>query len=154
VAAAKGGEVIPSVQWKHKATGATASLFGAVPWSGSPGDTKEDWEKVTVGWTIRHPDGTIGIGKPPFHSKGEAEKWVEEHPTFKGMNVYASREAWKTAADRSFNVEVKFKGSQTWHFFDFGDTKAEADKIAEQTAKGRPHLEVRVVPEEDGKKAK
>ena len=97
VAAARGGEVIPSVQWKHKATGAAASLFGAVPWSGAPGDTKEDWEKVTVGWTIRHPDGTIGLGQKPFHTKEEAEKWVEAHPKFPGMNVYAN-DRWKTAA--------------------------------------------------------
>ena len=85
------------MHWKHKATGATASLYGAVPWSGAKGDEKSDWEKVEVGWTIRHPDGTIGIGQKPFHTKEEAEKWVEAHPKFTGMNVYAN-DRWKTAA--------------------------------------------------------
>ena len=82
------GEVIPSKRWKHKQTGATASLYGAVPWTGAPGDRKEDWHLEEVGWTISWPDGTIGIGRPPFKSKAEAEKWVEEHPRFPGMNMY------------------------------------------------------------------
>ena len=81
------GKVIPAKKWKHKSTGATASLYGAVPWSGSKGDEKSDWEMVEEGWTIQHPDGTIGIGKPPFKSKGEAEKWIEAHPKFPGMNA-------------------------------------------------------------------
>jgi hypothetical protein len=55
------GEVIESKRWKHKATGATASLYGAVPWSGAPGDRKEDWQLENVGWTIRWDDGTVRL---------------------------------------------------------------------------------------------
>lgn len=45
------------------------------------------------------------------------------------------------------NVEMQFKGSSTWHFFDFGDTKAEAEGIAKRVMERRPHLQVRVVEE-------
>jgi hypothetical protein len=78
--AAAEDEVIESKHWKHKLTGATASLYGAVPWSGAKGDKKEDWELVSTGWTIRWADGTIGRmdGKPPFHSKGEGEAYLEK----------------------------------------------------------------------------
>lgn len=71
------GVIIPSRRWKHKATGATASLYGAVPWSGAPGDRKEDWVLEDVGYTIQWEDGTIGVGRPPFNSKAEAESWLE-----------------------------------------------------------------------------
>jgi hypothetical protein len=73
------GEVIESKHWKHKDTGATASLYGAVPWSGSPGDKKEDWKLESVGWTIQWEDGTIGIGRQPFKTKEEAEDFLEKH---------------------------------------------------------------------------
>jgi hypothetical protein len=76
--AARKGEVIESKRWKHKESGATASLFGAVPWSGAPGDRKEDWQLEGVGWTIRWDDGTVGIGRQPFKSKAEAEEHLEK----------------------------------------------------------------------------
>lgn len=71
------GVIIKSRRWKHKATGATASLYGAVPWSGAPGDRKEDWILEDVGYTIQWEDGTIGVGRPPFNSEAEAEAWLE-----------------------------------------------------------------------------
>jgi hypothetical protein len=74
------GEVIESKHWTHKDTGATASLYGAVPWSGAPGDRKENWRLDTVGWTIGWYDGTVGTGGKPFHSKQEAEEWLLQHP--------------------------------------------------------------------------
>jgi len=73
------GEVIESRRWKHKETGATASLYGAVPWSGRPGDKKDDWTLENVGYTIQWADGTIGTGRVPFKSKDEAEKWLENY---------------------------------------------------------------------------
>ena len=43
-------KVIPSKRWENKATGATASLYGAVPWVR---DTdKRNWEVVTVAGEI------------------------------------------------------------------------------------------------------
>lgn len=72
------GEIIESKRWKHKDTGATASLYGAVPWSGAPGDQKSDWVLENVGWTIRWEDGTVGIGRQPFKTKEEAEEFLDE----------------------------------------------------------------------------
>ena len=74
------GEVIESKHWIHTDTGAKASLYGALPWSGAPGDRKEDWKVDTVGWTIRWDNGTVGVGRKPFHSKQEAEEWLLQHP--------------------------------------------------------------------------
>lgn len=73
------GKVIPSRRWKHKDTGSTASLYGAVPWSGQPGDQKQDWVLENVGYTIQWDDGTIGIGRQPFKSEREAEEWLQAH---------------------------------------------------------------------------
>jgi hypothetical protein len=72
------GEVIEARHWKHKDSGATASLYGSIPWSGRPGDRKEDWQLVGVGWTIQWEDGTIGIGRQPFKTKEEAENFLVE----------------------------------------------------------------------------
>lgn len=73
------GEVIESRRWKHKGTGAVASLYGAVPWTGRPGDRKEDWQLENVGWTIRWDNGTIGIGRVPFKTEGEAQEWLDAY---------------------------------------------------------------------------
>ncbi len=82
------GKVIPAKRWENRRTGATASVYGAVPWTGGAGNRQEDWEMVEKGWTISWPDGTVGIGRTPFESKDAAEKWTEEHPHFRGMGGY------------------------------------------------------------------
>ena len=71
------GEVVPSRRWKHR-NGATASPYGAVPWTGAPGNRKEDWSKETVGWTIQWGDGTVGIGRQPFKTQAEAQAWLNK----------------------------------------------------------------------------
>jgi hypothetical protein len=73
------GEVIPSKRWKHKDSGALASLYGAVPWSGAPGDRKEDWQLEDVGYTIQWSDGTVGTGQKPFKTEDEAHKWLDAY---------------------------------------------------------------------------
>lgn len=78
VTAKKKGEVIESKSWKHKSSGATASLYGAVPWSGADGDEKSDWELETTGYTISWDDGTIGIGRQPFKTKAEAQAHLDK----------------------------------------------------------------------------
>jgi hypothetical protein len=81
------GKVIPAKHWKHKGPGSsTASIYGAVPWTGAKGNCKEDWEMVEDGFTIAWPDGTVGIGRPPFANRDAAQKWVDEHPRFPGMS--------------------------------------------------------------------
>lgn len=82
---ARSGEVIPSKRWENKTTGATASIYGAVPWTGAPGDREEDWELKTVGWTIRWSDGTTGIGRQPFESQREAQDWLDNYNAQHGL---------------------------------------------------------------------
>lgn len=72
------GEVIPSRIWRHR-SGAGASPYGAVPWTGAPGNRKEDWHMEDMGWTIQWSDGTVGIGRQPFTSKDDAEDWLRRH---------------------------------------------------------------------------
>lgn len=43
-------------------------------------------EPLQRGWTMRHPDGSSGIGKVPFATREEAQEWCDVHPTFQGMN--------------------------------------------------------------------
>lgn len=76
------GEVIHALQFRHK-DGRTASISGAVPWT-SEADAA-NWSTVQVGFTIRHPDGTTGIGKPPFETFDAAQAWCDAHPNFSGM---------------------------------------------------------------------
>lgn len=70
------GEAIESKHYRHP-DGRTASLYGAHP---GPG-----FEVVTKGWTIRHPDGTEGIGRKPFETQAEAQAWIDANPHFRGM---------------------------------------------------------------------
>jgi hypothetical protein len=81
------GKVIASKQLRNRTTGATASPYGAVPWTGAPGNRREDWEMEEVGFTISWPDGTVGIGRQPFATREAAEAWMKEHPRFRGMSA-------------------------------------------------------------------
>lgn len=65
-------EVIPSRRWRHT-NGQAASLYGAVPWTGVPGNSREDWEIETSGWTWVNSNGTIGLGRVPAATREEAE---------------------------------------------------------------------------------
>lgn len=66
-------QVIPSRIWKHR-SGATASIYGALPWTGAPGNCREDWTMEQRGWTWSMSNGTIGFGRMPAATKGEAEE--------------------------------------------------------------------------------
>ena len=66
-------EVIPARVWRHR-NGATASPYGSIPWTGAPGNQKEDWTLETVGWTWRNANGTIGLGRRPAATREEAEE--------------------------------------------------------------------------------
>lgn len=72
-------EAVPSKQWRRLRDGATASIYGAVPWSGAPGDRESDWTMETVGWTVRNADGTVGMGRQPFKTKAEAEAAIRSY---------------------------------------------------------------------------
>ena len=40
----------------------------------------------TKGWTVEHPDGTTGLGHPPFATREDAQAWCDAHPRFSGMS--------------------------------------------------------------------
>lgn len=63
-------EVIPAKEWFNPDTGATASIYGAVPYHGEQGS----WIIREVGFTWRTDQGTIGIGKRPAATRAEAER--------------------------------------------------------------------------------
>lgn len=78
-------QVIVSRVWLHR-NGARASIYGAVPWTGAPGNRKEDWAMVTQGWTWECSNGTIGLGRVPAATKAEAEEVMRKHNArFGGM---------------------------------------------------------------------
>lgn len=76
------GKVIEHRFYRHT-TGRSASIYGALPWRNEV--EKADWTMVTEGYTIEHPDGTIGIGRKPFATAAEAQAWVDANPNFPGM---------------------------------------------------------------------
>lgn len=42
--------------------------------------------RVVDGWTIQHPDGTVGLGRAPFATREAAQAWIDAHPHFPGMS--------------------------------------------------------------------
>jgi hypothetical protein len=83
------GDVIEARRWRHTgnaanpATGRTASPYGAAPWLSE--NDRSAWTLEVVGWTIKHPDGTVGLGREPFATKEAAQAWADANPNFKGM---------------------------------------------------------------------
>ena len=75
--------VIEHMVWKHT-TGRTASTRGACPWTRE--SEKDDWAMVPAGFTVLHPDGTTGLGCPPFLTRAGAQDWCDKNPNFKGMS--------------------------------------------------------------------
>lgn len=78
------GEVIESRRWRNIKDGRTASIYGSVPYQSDA--EKAEWTIEVTGWTVKHPDGTTGLGRPPFETQAEALAWVAAHPNFKGMS--------------------------------------------------------------------
>jgi hypothetical protein len=78
------GKVIEAKAWVHIPSGRKASLYGACPWRTEA--EKANWRIEVFGFTVQHPDGTIGIGLVPFPDRKQAQDWVDAHPNFRGMN--------------------------------------------------------------------
>lgn len=77
------GTPIPSRRWRHP-DGRTASPYSSGPWG-------QTWEQAgyvleTTGWTVEHPDGTVGLGRAPFATQADAQAWCDAHPHFPGMS--------------------------------------------------------------------
>ena len=67
-------EVIPSRVYKRE-DGLKASIYGACPWNSDA--EKARWQCVVQGWTVRdNHSNTVGMGRPPFATKEEAEAFV------------------------------------------------------------------------------
>lgn len=75
--------VLPAYQYRH-VSGRTASITGAAPWHTAA--ERSEWRVETIGYTVQHPDGTVGIGRRPFQTKEEAQAWCNAHPNFRGMS--------------------------------------------------------------------
>ena len=71
-------ESIPYKVYQHKTAKRTASVYGAHPTSGAPGDTLNDWEVVTKGWTTRNDNGTTGTGRTPFATKEACDQFIKD----------------------------------------------------------------------------
>lgn len=86
--------VIEYKVWKRD-DGATASPYGACPWTSDAEEKR--WTLVTRGWTVRdNVRGTVGICKPPWKTKEEAEAWVVETERKEAER----RAAWEAARAR------------------------------------------------------
>lgn len=68
-------EVIPSRQWFNPETGATASIYGALPYFGGE-KNKGAWVIREDGFTFRNDNGTVGIGRPAMKSREMAERFM------------------------------------------------------------------------------
>ena len=75
------GTVIVAKVYQHKITGERRS-----PYSAFMAGEVAQFELITTGYTIAHPDGTVGIGRLPFKTAEEAQAWIDKHPNFSGMN--------------------------------------------------------------------
>lgn len=68
-------EIVPALQWYNHLTGATVSIYGACPYHSDV--EKMQWKIRQNGWTIRdNKTNTIGMGRPPFVFRHEAEKFL------------------------------------------------------------------------------
>lgn len=70
-------EVIECILWRRD-DGKTASPYSVTPWQTA--DEEARWSSSIVGWTVRNPyTGEIGVGRKPWTTREEAEKWASTH---------------------------------------------------------------------------
>jgi hypothetical protein len=114
-------EVIESKSWRRD-DGRTASIYGAVPWTTSSEEPR--WKMITRGFTVRDNErGTVGVGRQPWATRGEAQAWVDaEHARLEeARRAHEARYPKKTAAQleaeiaselQRRRVKGKFRGHQ------------------------------------------
>ena len=70
-------QVIESKVWR-RVCGRSASVYGAAPWV-SEAD-RPNWSLEAQGWNVQNPhNGQVGLCRPPFKSRAEAESYAESH---------------------------------------------------------------------------
>ena len=67
--------IIEHKVYKH-VSGRTASIYGACPWT-SQAD-KANWSLETKGFTWQMSNGTVGFGRGPAKTRGEAEETMRK----------------------------------------------------------------------------
>lgn len=68
--------IIPSRVYVHT-SGATASIYGACPWTSEAG--KAEWRIVERGFTYEMSNGTVGCGRVPEATREEAEAFMARY---------------------------------------------------------------------------
>jgi hypothetical protein len=65
-------EVIEAKIWRAD-DGASASIYGAVPYRSENEKLQRGWRMISTGWTVRNPlTGQVGTGRPPSKTYAEA----------------------------------------------------------------------------------
>lgn len=65
-------DVIEAWVWRAE-DGASASIYGAVPWRTENEKLQRGWRRVQTGWTVKNPlTGQVGVGRPPCKTFAEA----------------------------------------------------------------------------------
>lgn len=68
--------VIESRHWINSQTGATASIYGACPYTTEA--DKQNWSIQVRGYTWRLDNGTVGLGRQPAKTRAEAEEIMQQ----------------------------------------------------------------------------
>ena len=67
-------DIVESKKWVCD-DGRTASIYGSCPWVSA--SERDQWRVQIVGYTVRHKKtGIVGIGRKPWETLEEAEKWL------------------------------------------------------------------------------
>ena len=134
-------EVVEARQWRNLRTGQTASIHGALPYFNA--EQKQDWEMVTVGWTIYDVRlNTYGIGRAPWKTRAEAEEWVKAAtpipplaPTgylvLSGLGMKTRR----VAVNDAHQIERIWAAWRTDNDLGYHDLKADSGNLVDSTGK-------------------
>lgn len=69
-------QIVESKHWVNSKTNQTASIYGAVPYTNDL--DKQDWSIQTRGYTWRLDNGTVGLGRTPVKTYGEALEVMQQ----------------------------------------------------------------------------
>jgi hypothetical protein len=69
-------KIIESKHWVNKINGATASIYGSVPYTNDL--DKENWHIITKGFTWLLDNGTVGLGRQAAKTLTEAQDVMKQ----------------------------------------------------------------------------
>ena len=134
-------EVVEARQWRNLRTGQTASIHGALPYFNA--EQKQDWEMVTVGWTIYDVRlNTYGIGRAPWKTRAEAEEWVKAAtpipplaPTGYLVLSALGMKTRRVAVNDAHQIERIWAAWRTDNDLGYHDLKADSGNLVDSTGK-------------------